>query len=146
MKSTIFIFLNTLGCLALTGLVAFQWSKERASHRAVENLKTELTEANQSYLTELEKTATLERDITALKEAMESTRQAADEAAKSMASHDTKTTLLEAELTAARSQVQNWQAAIETRDAKLKELNTDLITTRRRLDESITKLKQAGAR
>ena len=132
--------------MALTGLVAFQWSKERASHRAVENLKTELTEANQSYLTELEKTATLERDITALKEAMESTRQAADEAAKSMASHDTKATLLEAELTAARSQVQNWQAAIETRDAKLKELNTDLITTRRRLDESITKLKQAGAR
>jgi hypothetical protein len=40
-----------------------------------------------------------------------------------------------------------WQDAVSERDAKIRELNASLTATRNRLDEAISKLKQAaGAR
>ena len=146
MKSIAFLILNTLGCAVLTSLVAFQWSQERASHRVVENLKLELAGTKITQSKEHEKSAALEQDISVLKETIESTRQAADDAAKIIASRGAETTQLQADLIAARAQGPQWQAALAARDAKLKELNAELIFTRRRLDEAIAKLKQAGAR
>jgi len=132
--------------LVLTALVAFQWSEERVSHRSIQDLKSALAESQFHYAEQVKKTASLERDISALKEAITSTQAAAETAARDNVTHSTQAAQLRTELTTARDQAKLWETSIAERDAKLKELNSELISTRRRLDEAIVKLKAAGAR
>ncbi len=146
MKSRLIPILNAIGCLVLTGLVAFQWSKERTSHQALQNLRVELAETAAKHTAAVTRSAALERDITVLKEAIESTQLAAEAAARDNATQSAQTSQLQADLTTAQDQTKTWEAALAERDAKLKQLNSELVSTRRRLDESIAKLKAAGAR
>ena len=146
MKNPVLTILNAIGCLVLTGLVAFQWSKERTSHQALQSVRMELAETSAMHTAAITRSTALERDITVLKEAIESTQQAAEAAAQDDATQSARTSQLQADLTVAQEQTKTWQAALAERDAKLKQLNSDLVSTRRRLDESIARLKAAGAR
>ncbi len=92
------------------------------------------------------KITALESDILALKDAMKSTQEAAETASKDNAANFTHATQLLKDLSAARAQAKLWETSIAERDAILKQLNSELISTRRRLDEAIAKLKTAGAR
>ena len=143
MKSRFLPILNLVGCLALTGLVVTQWNKERGLGDDLAKLRTRLAAATDLAAAEAKRAAALERDIEVLKESIESTQKAAEEAARNSAELETTR---EAEAAAAREQVKTWQAAIDERDAKLRELNADLTATRQRLDAAIAKLKEAGAR
>jgi chromosome segregation ATPase len=145
-KNRVLTLLNAIGCVVLTALVAFQWSKERVSHRSIQDLKSVLAESQFQHAEEVRKTAALVRDISVLKEAIASTQAVAEAAAKDTATHSTQVAQLRTELTTARDQAKLWETSIAERDAKLTELNLELISSRRRLDEAIVKLKAAGAR
>lgn len=146
MKIRLLPILNAIGCLVLTGLVAFQWSKERTSHQAFRNLRVKLAETSAQHTASVTRSTALERDITVLKDAIESTQQAAEAAARDNATQSAQTSQLEETLAVAKNQTQAWETALSERDAKIKQLNSDLVATRRRLDEAIAKLKATAAR
>jgi chromosome segregation ATPase len=145
-KSRVLPILNAVGCLVLAGLVVVQWNKELALDRKSARLGTELAAAKEQAAAEAKRAAGLERDISVLKESIESSQQASEEVARKFAEKVTQCAGLEAEMIIAREQVKTWQDAIATRDAKLRDLDAELTATRRRLDEAVTKLKAAGAR
>ena len=146
MKSRVLPILNAVGCLILAGLVVVQWNKELALDQKSARLGTELAAAKEQAAAEAKRAAGLERDISVLKESIESSQQASEEVARKFEEKVTQCAGLEAEMIIAREQVKTWQDAIATRDAKLRDLDAELTATRRRLDEAVTKLKAAGAR
>jgi chromosome segregation ATPase len=138
--------INAIGCLALTGLVLAQWRKERLRDGVLARLGTELAAAKDQAAVEAKHRVSLERDITVLKESIEATQRAAESSALSLAEKELATTQLQSELSAARTQVTAWEAALKTRDDRIRSLDGNLATTRKRLDEAIAKLKAAAAR
>lgn len=133
--------LNAIGCLILATVVFTQWGKESRTDDAMTRLRLELADARHLAETETKRAADLERDIAVLKQSFEATRLAAVAAQKSIGVSN-----ISNQLDDARGQIESWKTAMATRDARIHELESDLTATRRRLDEAIAKLKQAGAR
>ncbi|MEO8615319.1 MAG: hypothetical protein ABI600_09275 [Luteolibacter sp.] len=146
MKSRFLPIVNAIGCLVLTGLVVAQWAKERTHLREIQQLQSQLVLSEQKLADEFKQSAGLEKDIAGLKESIDLTRKSSEQAAISLIDQARLTDRFQAELSAAREQVNAWEASINERDAKLLRLNSDLIATRERLNEAISKLKAAGAR
>lgn len=134
---------NALGCLALTAVVVAQWRKERAIDETLTARSAELAAAKDLATEEAQRRATLERDITVLKEAIESTQQAAETAIRDLAEKDQTIAQLQTELTAAREQVTAWETSLKVRDERISTLDADLAATRKRLDEAIARIKAA---
>lgn len=139
MKSRVLPIVNAIGCLALTGLVVSQWRQERVRIQENLQLHSELSLVRDQLATETTRSAALERDISALKESIELSRKSTAESANALVERDKQ-------LSAARESIQTWEAAITARDAKLRELHEELVSTRARLDEAVARLKAAGAR
>jgi len=137
---------NAIGCLALTGLVVAQWRKERSMHDELADTKAKLSLSLQQTDEEIKHRKALERDIAVLKETIESAQKAAETSTKDLVEKDRTVTQLQAELTAAREQVTVWEAAMKSRDEQIRTLDSNLAATRKRLEEAIGKLKDAGAR
>lgn len=133
--------LNAIGCLILAAVVFTQWNKESRAEDTMTQLRVEVAAAKQLADSETKRAADLERDIAVLKQSFEATRLAAVAAQKS-----TGTSGIQGQLDEARGQIETWKTSIATRDARIQDLESDLTATRRRLDEAIVKLKQAGAR
>jgi chromosome segregation ATPase len=146
MNSRVLPVLNLVGCLALTGLVVLQWRKERSMVGSLAGLKSELATARHQAVEDAKHRAALERDIAVLKESIEATQKAAETSARNFAEKDQQATQLQTEIAAAREQVTAWEAALKQRDERIQTLDGDLAKTRARLDEAITRLKEAGAR
>ena len=139
--------LNLVGCVLVTGVIFFQWRKEQDLGHRIKSISQELA-ASRDRTAEAEKrSAALEGDVAQLKESIEATaashRLAEEEAARVTTEHNEK---MAAMATAVEEQVETWQAAIAERDARIKELSSNLTATRSRLNEAIAKLKEAGAR
>ena len=139
--------LNLAGCLILTGLVISQWLKERDLGRQITGLSQQLHTTRDQYDSEKIRATALESDIAQLKESIESAAAARKETEAALAK---MTAEYEAAVPAAQQTLQAqtalWEKAIAERDAKLGELATTLTATRKRLDEAISKLKQAATR
>ena len=133
--------LNAIGCLILAAVVFTQWAKESRTDDAMTQLRLEIADATHLAETETKRAADLERDIAVLKQSFEATRLAAVAGQKT-----TGVSNLQDQLDEARGQIESWKTSIAARDARIHELESDLTATRRRLDEAIVKLKQAGAR
>lgn len=146
MKSRILPILNAIGCLALTGVVLLQWTKERALEASLDVRLHELAEAKDQAASEVQRSADLERDILALKESLEATQKAAETTQLALAERGAKATANADEITAAREKIATWQAAIAGRDEKIRELDTELAATRGRLEAAVARLKTAGGR
>ena len=138
--------LNAIGCLAITGLVVTQWRAERASHAVIDRLRSQLAASRLEAAEESRRRSVLERDISVLKEALESTQKAAESAARDSAENQELAADLQTEIASAKEQITAWEAAIQARDERIRSLDADLAATRKRLDEAIAKLNQAGAR
>ena len=136
--------LNALGCLVLAAVVFTQWGKETRVDAAISKLRVEAAVSRNLAESEAKRAANLERDIAVLKQSLEATQRAALEATDSLGQRDE--TGIRAELAAAHEQVEKWKTSIAERDAHIRKMESDLTATRRRLDEAIVKLKQAGAR
>jgi chromosome segregation ATPase len=133
--------INALGCLVLAAVVFSQWSKESRADAATSRLRSELATAGAHAEADSKRIADLERDISVLKQSFEATRLAAAVAQKQSGLAATQS-----QLTAAREQVETWKSSLADRDSHIRELETELVATRRRLDEAVIALKQAGAR
>ncbi len=142
--------LNLVGCLLITGIILAQWFKERGQNTRITQLAHQLTVARDQRDAEIKRTAALEGDIVQLKEAIESTVQARNETeaamAKLVAESQTHAASLATATQSNQDQAKVWETAIAERDTKIRELDAELTNTRRRLDEAVSKLKQAGAR
>ncbi len=143
--------LNLVGCLLITVVIVAQWLKERGLGERITSISQELV-ISRDQTAEAEKRAiALESDVAQLKEAIEATTLARKEAEDAARAEVEKITTGHneriAELaTASEERVKIWEKAIADRDVKIRELNSSLTTTRERLNEAITKLKEAGAR
>ena len=136
--------LNAIGCLMLAAVVFTQWGKETRVDAAMSKLRVEAAVSRNLAESETKRATNLERDIAVLKQSLEATQQAALKATDALGQRDE--TGIRAELAAAREQVEKWKGSISERDARIREMESNLAATRRRLDEAIVKLKQAGAR
>lgn len=139
--------LNLVGCLLITVVIVAQWFKERELVGRIKTISQELVAAREQTADAENRAVALERDVIQLKESIEATAQARkeaeEEAAKITTEHNEKMAAL---AIASEEQVKTWQAAIAERDTKITELSDSLGATRKRLDEAIAKLKEAGAR
>jgi chromosome segregation ATPase len=139
-KSRFLPFINALGCLALAGVILVQWNKERALDGTISQLRSELSEARAAADAQRQRTASLERDISVLKESLEATQQAMEVATRALEEKEAAGELLVGELAAVRAQVALWQEAIVGRDEKIRELGEELVATRARLDTALVRL------
>ncbi len=146
MKSRVLTILNAIGCLALIGLIATQWRKERGYQLDISLLHSELTSSQNRLADSAKHSAALDQDIAALKESLVIAQKSNEESTRVLSGQNQQSENFQTELTAAREQVKNWETAITERDAKLRDLNAELTATRQRLNEAIAKLKAAGAR
>ena len=143
-------FLNLAGCLLITGIILAQWLKERGLDTRIKELNHQLVVTREDRDTEKKRATALENDVAQLKASIESTVQARKETEDAMAKLVADSQAQAATVASAnqsnQEQVKIWEKAIADRDAKIRELNTSLTTTRERLDEAVAKLKEAGAR
>lgn len=140
------VIINTIGCLLLTALVVVQWRGERELDDTVATLRTQLAAAANQAAEDAKHRAALERDIAVLKETIEATQKAAESSTRALAEQEALAERLQTELTAATEQVAAWETALKARDARILSLAAEIDATRKRLDEAIAKLKEAGAR
>lgn len=133
--------INAIGCLILAAVVFTQWGAESRTADAMAKLRVEIATARNLAETESRRATDLERDIAVLKQSFEATRLAAAAEQKRGSA-----AAMRSQLDAARVQVETWKGEMASRDSRIHELEGDLTTTRRRLDEAIVKLKQAAAR
>ncbi len=138
--------LNAIGCLALTGLVVAQWSKERTLHGSLIETNRRFAAARDEAAEQGQRRAALERDIAVLKESIEAAQKAAEASARDFAEKDALANGLQTELAGAREQLAAWEAALKARDERIRLLDSRLAATRGRLDEAIAKLKAAAAK
>lgn len=145
---------NFLGVLVLTAIVSWQWLREKKLHAEHGRTTAELAAANELTAEKSTRVGQLEDDVRQLKEAVTSTAEelrkkdaelqalAADRAEKEARLATQTTTVAEN----AREKISAWEKAIADRDEKIKELGREISATRKRLDEAIGKLREAGAR
>lgn len=130
--------LNAIGCLVLVGVVFSQWAKETRADAETGKLRAEIAMANDLAASETKRAHHLERDIAALRESLEASRE--------MDAISLVKSGLRESLADARRQNDSWKSAVADRDKRIAQLEADLVATRRRLDEAIVRLRQAGAR
>ncbi len=142
--------LNLVGCLLITGVILAQWLKERGLDTQIGKLNQQLAAAHDERDAEIKRSAALENDIVQLKASIESTVYARQQTEAALAKLTAETQAHAANAATAsqsnQEQAKLWETAIAERDTKIRELNAELTSTRRRLDEAIARLKQAGAR
>ena len=147
MTSRFLPILNLVGCILITGVIFFQWRKEQNLDKRVRSISQELVTSRQQTAEAETRAMVLDGDVAQLKESIEATAAAhqlvEQENARLASEHNEKMATI---ATAAEEQVKAWQAAIAQRDAKIEELGASLSAARKRLNEAIAKLKQAGAR
>ena len=137
--------LNAVGCVFLIGFIFVQWKAGQKLQDALhESRKSEILVRNEKV--DLEKrTFQLQADVDGLKASVDSLQEATETAEKALAERTAQADALNTGLSQAQEQFKQWEEAIKARDAKIAELNTTLVTARKRLDEAIAKLKEAGA-
>lgn len=134
--------LNILGCLALVGLITFQWRREQSMERSLRKVTGERDSAVTKVYELEDHRKRLERDVALLKESLKETQQAAEETARQLTEKTELAEKLETDLESAMEQIAAWEAAVAERDKRIAALNGQLAMTRTRLDEAITKLNE----
>ena len=138
--------LNAVGCLFLVGFIVVQWND---GQKLQKKLNTALiNERNtQNEKIEVEKRVfQLQSDVDNLKSSVDLMKAEAEEAKKKIADGELLAHQLHTGLTFNFAHFEALNTAIEQRNGQIESLNSSLVATRRRLDEAIEKLKQAGAR
>ena len=152
--------INALGCLLLVGFIVIQWfGSQKLATQLHQARNREILETNARI--EAEKRADqIQSDIDGLKASVDSIQKAAEVAEDELASKNEEISKLATGLAQATEQIVMLEgavkerdeailkrnAAITERDLKLKDLNGQLVATRKRLDDAIAELKKAGAR
>ncbi|GAA5122437.1 hypothetical protein JIN84_09990 [Luteolibacter yonseiensis] len=145
---------NLVGCLVITGIIVVQWINERINYNRIGVLNAELGTTREQLDSEKNRAGALENDVRQLKDSIESTMRTRNEMeeamAKMMAEREAQAATTASAVAinneAILKQTEIWEKAIAERDARIRELNTNLTAARNRLDSAIAELKAAGAR
>lgn len=139
--------LNLVGCVLVTTVILAQWRKEHTLGERIKIINQELVASRDETAAAQKRSTALEADVAQLKESIEATaashQAAEEEAVRVAAENQQKITEF---VTAANEQAEVWKTAIAERDTKITDLSNSLEATRKRLDQAIAKLKEAGAR
>jgi hypothetical protein len=137
--------LNAIGCIFLAGFIVFQWNSaqkidkdlraSRLNERIVLNEKIEVEK----------RVVQLQTDVDNLKASIELMRTDEEIAKKKIADGEVLANQLHAGLSFSAAHFIAMDQAILERNARITELNSSLVATRKRLDDAITELKKAGA-
>lgn len=146
MNSRPLVFANTLGCLLLAALAFVQWRRELNLTRERGTLQEQLVEVRRERSDEQARGDALRRDVGLLKESVALAQQAAERHAGELAAKEQTAQRLQGELDAARLQVEAWEEALQSRDARITTLQGELAAARKRLDEAVERLKSIPAR
>lgn len=145
--------INAVGCLVLIAFILIQWLDDSALNKKLNSVETALIHETNARTSAEFHSQKLQQDIDGLKASIDSIRKDAEEHEKSLEASNAEVTALNAGLLTAQENAKAWEEALKTRDEaiakrdeKIKELNTSVISTRKRLDEAIAELKKAGAR
>lgn len=146
----ILIIANLFGCLAISGIILVQWLRESGLAYQLRTTTARLEAVFEEKETERKRAGGLENDVAQLKESIESmakSRAETEEAIeKLVAEQEARAADSVNASQAGQEQAKAWEQALAERDQKIRELNESLVSTRRKLDEAVEKLKAAGAR
>lgn len=138
--------LNLVGCVLITGLILFQWLKERRMDHQINDLRKQLVASEEQYDAEQKRATALERDVAQLKESIEAAAASKRELEEHINKFTAEQNAANATFaTAHQEQVQLWEKAIADRDDRIRQLNESLVATRQRLNEAISQIKKAAA-
>ncbi|MBK1881662.1 hypothetical protein JIN85_04510 [Luteolibacter pohnpeiensis] len=146
MTARILSITNAIGCLILVGFIFYQWHQGLTTELKLKDAKTEAINEHNERMTAETKIAVLQSDIVGLKDSISSIREAYETSEKSLVEKSKEADDLAKSLSELQAQTEQWMEAIKQRDAKLLEQNQEIAATRKKLDEAIAKLKEAGAR
>lgn len=152
--------INAVGCLVLVGFILVQWLDGKAVSKELHDARSQTIVEKNARMELEERAKLLQSDVNGLKASIESIQTAADLAEKKFTEQSLQLDLTTKGLEDAQIKVKEWEEAVKSRDeaialrdAKLKEttdkmaqLNSSLVSTRKRLDEAVAELKKAGAR
>lgn len=136
--------INAAGCLILIAFIITQWTTNQEQEKALR--ASRLAERNTlNGKIEAENRATqLQADIDNLKATLDLMRKEADEAKVKITDGEVLAQQLQTGLVFNAAHFDALNQGIADRDARITELTSSLVATRKRLDEAIEKLKQAA--
>ena len=145
--------INAVGCVVLVAFILVQWIGGNVLNKKLHEVETKLIhESNARINAEFDKQK-LQQDIEGLKASIDSIRKDSEQNAKDLEARSAEVTALNANIVDAQTKVKEWEEALKARDeaitardTKIKELNDNLVSTRKRLNEAVEQLKKAGAR
>lgn len=151
---------NAIGCLVLAGFILVQWFDGKSVEKDLHEARSQTILEKNARMELEERAKLLQSDVEGLKASIESIQAAAEIAEKKLAEQSVQFDATVKALEEAQGKVKEWEEAVKARDeaialrdTKLKEttekvveLNSSLVSTRRRLDEAVAELKKAGAR
>jgi len=156
----LFPILNAVGCVILTGFILLQWFAGKTVAEDLHKSRSQTILETNARIDAEKRARLLQSDVDGLKASIESIQKASELAEKELALKTAQEAILNASLAEAQGKVKEWEEAVKARDEaivqrdaklkerddKLREMSGSLLSTRKRLDEAIAELKQAGAR
>jgi DNA repair exonuclease SbcCD ATPase subunit len=153
MSARVFAILNAVGCLCLSAFIFVQWFSGNAVEKELTGARRSLRDEQNAHFETHERATRLEADVAGFKASLDSLQASAVESEKALAERVKEAEAMQATLIQNSAQAKVYEEAIKARDEalkirdeRLKELNEALVATRKRLDEAIVRLKEAGAR
>ncbi len=151
---------NAAGCLVLAGFILVQWFDGKSVAKDLHEARSQTIIEKNARLEIEERAKLLQSDVEGLKASIESIQASAELAEKKLAEQSAQLDITSKALEDAQGKVKEWEEAVKARDEaialrdtklleaseKVSQLNSTLVSTRKRLDEAVAELKKAGAR
>ena len=153
MKHFVLTVVNAVGCFVLLGIVVLQWRQNENQRQQFRDLQVRQQATEEERDDANKRVASLSRDLEDLKASLEATRKAAEDATSAGREHTDELStaassrdLAVAERDALRAKIVEWETAMKQRDENIARQNETISGLRKKLDEAIDRLKNAGAR
>lgn len=138
--------LNAIGCLFLVGFIIIQWNGSQKLDSALRDARLSERNAQNEKIQVEQRVVQMQVDVDTLKSSIESIRAGEEKLKKEIEDGKELVHLQHTGLTFSAAHLNALEEAVTERNARITELNTSLVATRKRLDEAIAELKKAGAR
>jgi predicted nucleic acid-binding Zn-ribbon protein len=152
-KHFVLTVVNAVGCFVLLGIVVLQWRQNENQRQQFRDLQVRQQATEEERDDANKRVASLSRDLEDLKASLEATRKAAEDATSAGREHTDELStaassrdLAVAERDALRAKIVEWETAMKQRDENIARQNETISGLRKKLDEAIDRLKNAGAR
>lgn len=135
---------NLVGCLLLGGILIVQWVRNDNLQKERDSARVDKAAVEGQRDAALGDIGVMQKDIGLLKESIESLSKESAAMQAEIGGKQDESAKLTADLEVARKGLDEWKLAVEERDKRIAELETNLKATRERLDQAIERLKKAA--